>query len=105
MFAAWDPLTDPTFAVAQLKRLRRHFLIDKQLAQAEDRMDLDIYNGSASHSNGGSSKKGTDRTMTAYETMMWTIWLPRVRSAIKFVHCLSSLVSSLVVLADLAALQ
>ena len=48
-------------------------------------MDVDVYNGSPSFSNGGSSKKGTDRTMTAYEMMMWTIWLPRVRSAIKFV--------------------
>ena len=52
-------------------------------------MDVDVYNGSASFSNGGSSKKGTDRTMTAYETMMWTIWLPRVRSAIKFVLSLA----------------
>lgn len=45
-------------------------------------MDVDVF-GSASYSNGGSSKKASDRSMTAYETLMWSIWLPRVRSAIK----------------------
>lgn len=45
-------------------------------------MELDMY-GTASATNGGTSKRGADRSMTAYETMMWTIWLPRVRSAIK----------------------
>lgn len=45
-------------------------------------MDVDVF-GAASYSNGGNSKKASDRNMTAYETLMWTIWLPRVRSAIK----------------------
>jgi tuftelin-interacting protein 11 len=81
LFLEWDPLSSPSFAVPELKRWRKHFLVDKDVVR-QDGMDVDVF-GSASYSNGGSSKKAADRPMTAYETMMWTIWLPRVRSAIK----------------------
>lgn len=72
-----------------LKRWRKHFLIDKDLDSMMNRMDIGVY-GAPNQSNGGSSKKGSDRSMTAYETMLWTIWLPKVRSAIKYVilHCI-----------------
>lgn len=82
LLSTWDPLVDPTYAVAVLKRWRRHFLIDKDLEKLMNGMDIDEY-GQPDQSNGGSSKRGNDRSMTAYETMMWTIWLPQVRSAIK----------------------
>jgi tuftelin-interacting protein 11 len=82
LFQDWDPLSHPSFAVAELKRWRKHFLIDKDVVKQDDGMDVDVF-GAASYSNGGSSKKASDRNMTAYETLMWLIWLPRVRSAIK----------------------
>jgi tuftelin-interacting protein 11 len=78
----WNPLKTPQLAVAELKKFRKHFLIDKDVVQQSDGMEVDMY-GSASAANGGTSKRASDRSMTAYETMMWTIWLPRVRSDIK----------------------
>lgn len=84
----WDPLGSPSFAVAELKRWRRHFLVDKTVVKSGT--DVGMY-GSVDQSNGGSSAKASDRQMTAYETMMWSIWLPRVRSAIKWVLSIVSL--------------
>lgn len=84
LFIDWDPLSDPAFAVSELKRWKRHFMIDKNQTKAANGMDIDVY-GAADSTNGGSSAKGSDRTMTAYETMLWTIWLPKVRSSIKWV--------------------
>ncbi|KAK4698524.1 tuftelin-interacting protein 11, partial [Phenoliferia sp. Uapishka_3] len=82
LFTSWDPLQDPTFAAKELKGLRKHFLIDKDLvAPEEESMEVDVY-GESSYSNGASSKKAMDRPMTAYETLMWTVWLPHVRSSI-----------------------
>lgn len=82
LFQDWDPLSSPDFAVPELKRWRKHFLIDKDVIKQDNGMDVDVF-GSASYSNGGSSQRAADRSMTAYESMMWTVWLPRVRSAIK----------------------
>lgn len=82
LFTSWDPLAEPAFAVRELKGLRRHFLIDKEVPNPEDGMDVDVY-GDSSYSNGGSSARAADRSMTAYETLMWSVWLPHVRSAIK----------------------
>lgn len=73
----------------QLKRLRRHFLIDQDLASASDeQMEVDIYSGggyTGSASNGGAGSRKGERMMTPYESFMWTVWLPRVRSALKYV--------------------
>ena len=79
LFASWDPLANPAFAVRELKTLRRHFLIDKDVPKAEDSMEVDVFEDSTNSSN----PRAADRTMTAYETLMWTVWLPHVRSSIK----------------------
>ncbi|KAM0754996.1 TFP11-domain-containing protein [Meredithblackwellia eburnea MCA 4105] len=75
----WEPLQDPSLGVRELKAWRRHFLIDKDAKSAlgEDSMDVDVYG--APTSNG---RRERERSMTAYETLMWTVWLPRIRSAI-----------------------
>lgn len=81
LWQEWDPLADPSFTVAELKRWRRHFLIDKaqQKADAENR-ELDVF-GSAAYTD-GPSRLAASQSMSAYETMLWTMWLPHVRSAI-----------------------
>ncbi len=81
LFQHWDPLAQPTLAVAELKRWRKLFLIDKHAPPPTDQMDLDVY-GADSFNPPASRAKEADRSMTPYETLMWTIWLPRVRSAI-----------------------
>ncbi|KAK4053442.1 hypothetical protein OIV83_001608 [Microbotryomycetes sp. JL201] len=80
LFQSWDPLENPTYAVVELKRWRRHFMFDKAEPNSSE---LDVFR-SRSYANGGKSRDRSegDRVMTAYETMMWTVWLPRVRSAI-----------------------
>ncbi|GAA5970505.1 hypothetical protein JCM21900_003885 [Sporobolomyces salmonicolor] len=81
LFQTWDPLTRPSLAVSQFKCFRKHFLIDKHApAPSADEDALDIY---GSGDGGTTTKKRTDKsTMSPYETLMWTIWLPKVRSAI-----------------------
>ncbi|GAA5873977.1 hypothetical protein JCM1840_006108 [Sporobolomyces johnsonii] len=81
LFQTWDPLSRPSLAVSQFKRFRKHFLIDKHApAPSADENALDIY-GSG---DGGAAarKRMGERAMSPYETLMWTVWLPKVRSAI-----------------------
>lgn len=81
LFQQWDPLADPTLAVASLKRWRKLFLIDKHAPPLTDQMDVDVY-GSAPSAHPSSRAHDAERSMTPYETLMWTLWLPAVRSAL-----------------------
>lgn len=67
----WDPLKDPTHLVTYFQRLRGILGINA----TEDSSALIFRNG---HSQSSSHSKST----THYETMMYTLWLPQVRSAI-----------------------
>lgn len=80
LFQQWDPLTQPTLAFAELKRWRKLFLIDKHAPPPTDHMDVDVYGAVSSHP--ASRSHDADRAMSPYETLMWTIWLPKVRSAL-----------------------
>ncbi|KDE07376.1 hypothetical protein MVLG_02417 [Microbotryum lychnidis-dioicae p1A1 Lamole] len=87
LFATWDPLTSPSYAVDQLKRWKKHFLIDKHQARdlevKKGLKDTEVFGSTGMRSGDGKGVGGKgDRMMSAYETMLWTIWLPRVRTAI-----------------------
>ncbi|SCZ98960.1 BZ3500_MvSof-1268-A1-R1_Chr3-1g05734 [Microbotryum saponariae] len=87
LFATWDPLTSPSYAVDQLKRWKKHFLIDKHEARdlevKKGLGEAEVFGSTGMRSGDGKGLGGKgDRMMSAYETMLWTIWLPRVRTAI-----------------------
>ncbi|GAA5860324.1 hypothetical protein JCM5353_006615 [Sporobolomyces roseus] len=85
IFQSWDPLSNPSLSVSQLKRYRKHFLIDKHLPPSQNANGtVDLYgNGDEDSSNPSRRRqKEGERSMTAFESFMWTIWLPKIRSAI-----------------------
>ncbi|GAA6003180.1 mRNA splicing protein SPP382 [Rhodotorula paludigena] len=85
LWQSWDPLASPSYTVSQLKRFRKLFLIDKHAipSTAEPSKELDVYGAQAQADKiAAARKRQAERQMTAYETLMWTVWLPRVRSAV-----------------------
>ena len=68
---SWEPLKDPAHLVTYLQRLSGILGINS----AEDSSTLTLQNG---YTHPSSHSKST----THYETMIYTLWLPQVRSAI-----------------------
>jgi tuftelin-interacting protein 11 len=67
----WDPLEEPTYLVGYIHRLRNIL----RLGTAVDLRGSIRQNG---HLDRGHNSKST----TQYQTMMYTLWLPKVRSAV-----------------------
>ncbi|GAA6009422.1 hypothetical protein JCM11491_003551 [Sporobolomyces phaffii] len=83
IFQTWDPLANPSLCVAQLKRYRKHFLIDKHAVASSNPGPNGAYDADAAAvSERRRQKLEAERTMTAFESFMWTVWLPKIRSAI-----------------------
>ncbi|KAH8556495.1 GC-rich sequence DNA-binding factor-like protein-domain-containing protein [Umbelopsis sp. PMI_123] len=79
----WDVLSSPTWSSDLVSRWRRLLPSNDDLSRSDDAMDVDGgYHGR--QRNGRRSGAGNERTllMTPFESMMFTIWLPKVRSAI-----------------------
>ena len=77
----WDVLTSPTAYLEDLRKWRKCYRLQKRDTEPEDSMQVDLFGAS---SYGGSRAKGkqAQRSMTAFETLLWTLWMPRVRSAV-----------------------
>lgn len=69
LLVGWDPLRDPKFCIELFQKWR---LVLRQGAKAGAPASIKKY----------SSQKEQVRSMSAFENMMYDIWLPRVRQAI-----------------------
>ena len=78
-WSEWNPLESPTAHLDDLKKWRRMYRLQKRDASEDDARQVDLF-GAASY--GSSTGITSQRTMTAFESLLWTLWLPRVRSAI-----------------------
>ncbi|KAJ2962314.1 hypothetical protein NQZ79_g2566 [Umbelopsis isabellina] len=84
--ARWDVLSNPTWSADLVSRWRRllpcYGESDGVQRNGDDYMDMD--DGNHSRQRNGRRNVGNDATllMTPYESMMFSIWLPKVRSAI-----------------------
>jgi tuftelin-interacting protein 11 len=68
---AWDPLENPTYITTYLRRL--HDILDiKSVSDVKALSLKDVYY----------SRPRQSKSTTPYETMIYTLWLPKVRSAI-----------------------
>lgn len=89
LWQSWDPLLAPTYTVSQLKKFRKLFLIDKHAAPSRSfaaSTDLDVYGQQVrAEQDAETRRKQAERQMSPYETLMWTVWLPKIRSSIKSV--------------------
>ncbi|KAI9741315.1 MAG: hypothetical protein M1834_003032 [Cirrosporium novae-zelandiae] len=70
----WQPLENPTFLTEYLRRIKSVLGVQSKAERAIQTLQNGSPNG---HAHGGRS-----RSTTHYETMMYTLWLPRVRSMI-----------------------
>lgn len=81
--ARWDVLSNPSWASDLVSRWRRLLPCNNDASRNDDSMDVD--GGISSRQRNGRRGAANEPAllMTPYESMMFTIWLPKVRSAIK----------------------
>lgn len=78
----WDPIDEPTAYLDDLKKLRKMLRLQKRDQDSSQENQVDLFGGASTYMAPSRSKSKVDRSMTAFETMLWTMWMPRVRSAI-----------------------
>ncbi|GAA5967073.1 hypothetical protein JCM11641_000432 [Rhodosporidiobolus odoratus] len=76
----WDPLTSPFYTVPTLLRFRKLFLIDAAPPDALLAPSNDPYEEEERLAM--LRKRAMERSMTPYESLMWGVWVPKIRSAI-----------------------
>jgi len=78
----WDVLSQPSWSADLVSRWRRLLLCNDDTSRNNDSMDVD--SGFSGRQRNGRRGPGSESTllMTPFESMMFTIWLPKVRSAI-----------------------
>lgn len=69
MLASWDPLADPTFGADAFRQWKKLLMTPTQRSPKKANMVMD-------------GDEEANRKMTPYESMMYNIWLPKVRQAI-----------------------
>ena len=99
----WKPLEEPSAYTDTLRRWRGALKMSTYDAAAD--MQVDAYGAKTVSSrplqtyvriklidlDWNDLSGYSDVSMTPYESLLWSIWLPKVRSAIKYVCLLSSL--------------
>ncbi|QRW17181.1 Tuftelin-interacting protein 11 [Rhizoctonia solani] len=73
VMAEWDPLRDPTAFTDIFRRWKKAFRL-KQPSESTALITGDLMASTTGVSN--------QTQMTPYESLLWTVWLPRVRSSI-----------------------
>ena len=77
MMSSWDPLAKPSAYTSILKKWR-----DALKMTVYDRnppMQVDVYGNTTVYS----TSAPPSMPMTPYDSLLWNIWLPKVRSSIK----------------------
>ena len=79
----WDPIASPTAYLENLKNWRKAFRLQKRDIESNeyDQQQVDVF-GSSSRDRNNRLNKSVDLSMSAFESLLWTMWLPRLRSAI-----------------------
>lgn len=77
----WDVLAEPTLYLDDLKKWKRAFRCRQRRSDTSSAVGLFGTYSSAKPSSGLITPLDEPK-MTAFETLMWTTWMPRVRSAV-----------------------
>ncbi|KAF8317597.1 TFP11-domain-containing protein [Clavulina sp. PMI_390] len=77
-FAMWNPLQKPELLTPEFKKWRR--LLRISASQEPSNVLIERHNMSTDSSRSKNPPRSND--MTSYESLMWNVWLPRVRSVI-----------------------
>ncbi|KAG8969569.1 hypothetical protein FRC03_002008 [Tulasnella sp. 419] len=75
MLGSWNPLLEPMFLTQQLRQWRTAFKMSQVIRDEPDSFE---------HSwNGDTSKQQkSNLAMSPYESLLWNVWLPKVRSCV-----------------------
>ncbi|GLB41835.1 putative GC-rich sequence DNA-binding factor-like protein [Lyophyllum shimeji] len=76
MVAKWDPLEDPTAFVSTFRTWRRALRVNTEEAAVESQVD--IYGAKTVQP----AQPATEVLMTPFESLLWNVWLPKVRTSI-----------------------
>ncbi|KAG8899112.1 hypothetical protein FRB99_006936 [Tulasnella sp. 403] len=77
LLAEWSPLEDPAFLTTELRTWKKAL---RMSAVPEEESQVEVYGSLKAPIANANTKLST--VMTPYETLLWTIWLPKVRSCI-----------------------
>lgn len=78
----WEVLKEPGFGAEGLRRWRRLLKMGGEGLE-EGYMDVDEGGLDLGRKNERATKKKGELVMTPYESMIYTLWLPKIRSAVK----------------------
>ena len=91
MVTAWDPLKDPTGLISTFRGWRRALKVNHEEHVPQNQMSVyasettparpDVYE-SFSFNNSSSESFSSDTHMTYFESLLWNVWLPKVRTTI-----------------------
>ncbi|KAF5315990.1 hypothetical protein D9758_018112 [Tetrapyrgos nigripes] len=74
MVAQWNPLEEPTTFISTFRNWRRALLINEEKTP---QMQVDVYGSQTI-----SVTPAIEKPMTPFESLLWNVWLPKVRTAI-----------------------
>ncbi|TEB36634.1 TFP11-domain-containing protein [Coprinellus micaceus] len=75
MVANWNPLEDPSAFLSTFREWRRALKVS---TETQPTTQVDIYGARTTIS----PDEYADKAMTPFESLLWTVWMPRVRSAL-----------------------
>lgn len=75
MVTAWDPLKDPTGLISTFRGWRRALKVNHEEHVPQNQMSVYI-------SETTPSRPDVDTHMTYFESLLWNVWLPKVRTTI-----------------------
>jgi len=83
VWSRWDVLQQPSLSVKELKRFRRCFRTDKNSESSTSPEEDDQFQHPLFPTSSRDSRlHSSNRKMTAYESLIWNDWLPKIRSAV-----------------------
>ncbi|KAH9471505.1 hypothetical protein MJO29_002709 [Puccinia striiformis f. sp. tritici] len=81
-WSRWDVLQEPALSVKQLKRFRKCFRMEQSSQSSKSTDDEEDFKHPLFPTSSRGAILQTNRKMTAYESLIWNDWLPKIRSTV-----------------------
>ncbi|CAH7688208.1 GC-rich sequence DNA-binding factor-like protein-domain-containing protein [Phakopsora pachyrhizi] len=81
-WARWDVLYQPQLFVKQIRRYKQMLRLDRSRPSQRSISDHEFQHPLFPHLNVASDLHEEKRMMTAYESLIWNDWLPKIRSTV-----------------------
>ncbi|EGG06122.1 uncharacterized protein MELLADRAFT_77914 [Melampsora larici-populina 98AG31] len=78
----WDVLQQPNLSVAELKRFKKCFRLENNSNSSHQGNADDITSSMDFYYDKATRNPNVNRKMTAYESLIWNDWVPKIRSTV-----------------------